>query len=660
MANIDPLTHLLTLHKTNEVVTLDPQGNQLPPEKIEPDSKESNVFNLVSSTLSASKYIKIHRDSTTGRISLYLDSSLKKIRDFKGTSPLPLPANTVNIFKELTSSGDLVFRSILAKNGLIAEINPTTGNVEIGIDTDYNNALDLRYYVRNEDINITKDWAGLDLRGNKSDGTGYGYVDFTAGNRQVDMDWRLFSHPNGVDFYMHYGNPANTGGHGQLGAGSKFVFNANGHIWSQGYGWFHDRFLEKTVNGDIKSWWYGNGYAFKGDIVIQGNTAASAWGTIYFQRNGGADGNDFLIHNHPTNDHFYFWKRGRGVVADSTPLIFRPSGTIYLGNPAVNDDEIPNLLQVKTLGGGKNIGEICYFPRVDTQFVDEKNTTWLLLNGQSTPANSKSRQGFGDNLPDYSVSSSSKVTTFMSGLNGPTDICTNANGDLYILSFNEGSVKKYTSGGAYISTLATGIAAGCRGMCYDPITNACYVASYNAWDIFKVPDNGSGAVACNASARDATDCEVDRFGNIYVTCWGGYEIRKYVPSTGVTTVFASGMSAYMIALDKNDYLWWTDLSGNLYKKHINGSGQVTVLTGIDVSSLDYCLATHKLYQLFGQTLKEIDPDTGSIVTYATLSGINGNWKGMQFKNKTVFVCAYDSGVVWKVGDPSAINPYTQR
>ncbi len=160
-------------------------------------------------------------------------------------------------------------------------------------------------------------------------------------------------------------------------------------------------------------------------------------------------------------------------------------------------------------------------------------------------------------------------------LNGPTGVCTDAVGSIYIADLGNLRIRKINTAG-FISTVAgNGIKAS----------------------------NGDGGPALQASLYIPIRCAVDSLGNLYVADQGGHKIRKIDPS-GIISTFAgtgahlgvpadfSGDGGPAIAADLNNPTAIAlDPAGNVYFsdqfnqriRKIDKSGIITTIAGVGAS-----------------------------------------------------------------------------
>lgn len=84
------------------------------------------------------------------------------------------------------------------------------------------------------DISIVKSYPGIELL--PTNEGEYSRIDYRRSSEGGnDYNWRSWAGHNGWDYVLSYKGP-------EQGDGDKFIFNASGNIWTNSYGWLHDRF----------------------------------------------------------------------------------------------------------------------------------------------------------------------------------------------------------------------------------------------------------------------------------------------------------------------------------------------------------------------------------------------------------------------------------
>lgn len=140
-----------------------------------------------------------------------------------------------------TSGRDLVC------NGKRAMVGFSTGDDDIlavNYATDFE-WLDL-YGKHRNNISIVKSYPGIELL--PTNEGEYSRIDYRRSSEGGnDYNWRSWAGHNGWDYVLSYKGP-------EQGDGDKFIFNAYGNIWTNSYGWLHDKFADQNGPQLAKAW----------------------------------------------------------------------------------------------------------------------------------------------------------------------------------------------------------------------------------------------------------------------------------------------------------------------------------------------------------------------------------------------------------------------
>lgn len=142
----------------------------------------------------------------------------------------------------------------------------------------------------------------------------------------------------------------------------------------------------------------------------------------------------------------------------------------------------------------------------------------------------------------------------MASFNGPSGICMDASGSIYVMDQGNGLVRKITSSGIF-SSFVNIVGMAC-GICSDPSGNL-YVAGTQSRRIYKVTPTGSVSLFAGGGQYGCVNgtgtlalfgypvgiCS-DPLGNIYVADLGCNSVRKITPSGVVTTYAGSGSPGF--------------------------------------------------------------------------------------------------------------------
>ncbi len=225
------------------------------------------------------------------------------------------------------------------------------------------------------------------------------------------------------------------------------------------------------------------------------------------------------------------------------------------------------------------------------------------------------------------------VSTFATGFYTPSNITCDASGNLYVADYNNHKIYKITSAGV-VSTLAgstsgsqdgTGAAAQFKnpgGLVVDASGNI-YVVDTGNHRIRKI--NASGVVTTLAGSTQGfqnatgtatkfyspTAITIDASGNLYVTDYGNYRIRK-VTSAGVVTTFAgsptqgfnngTGTNAQFYSLKG---ISTVDASGSFYVgdgnrlRKITSAAVVSTIAGATDGTSGYANGTGSAVRFYG-------------------------------------------------------------
>jgi hypothetical protein len=204
-------------------------------------------------------------------------------------------------------------------------------------------------------------------------------------------------------------------------------------------------------------------------------------------------------------------------------------------------------------------------------------------------------------LPPVCTGDGSAATS--ASLNGPSSVAFDPSGNMYIADSNNLVIREVNTSGI-ISTVA-----GNAGSCY-PTTATC----------------GDGGIATSASFAFPLNVTFDASGNLYISDWQGYRIRKVVPSGGsiasgtISTIAGTGVSGSKgnkgpatsanlnhpagLAVDSTDNVYISDQYNNMVRQVVETPGPDTC-TGIVAG--DICQwALNADAKLSGDGLTQLD------------------------------------------------------
>jgi uncharacterized protein (TIGR03437 family) len=206
-------------------------------------------------------------------------------------------------------------------------------------------------------------------------------------------------------------------------------------------------------------------------------------------------------------------------------------------------------------------------------------------------------------------------------LNGPTGVCTDAAGDLFIADLGNLRIRKVNTAGIITTVAGNGIKASngdggpaTQASLYIPIRCAVdslgnlYVADQGGHKIRKIDPfgtistfagtgahlgvpadfSGDGGPAIAADLNNPTAIAFDPTGNLYFSDQFNQRIRKIDKSGIITTVAGNGTAGFSggalnypggIAVDSNGDLYFADSANNIVRKFSNGSISTVAGTG---------------------------------------------------------------------------------
>ncbi|MFO0881298.1 MAG: hypothetical protein U0840_28700 [Gemmataceae bacterium] len=157
-----------------------------------------------------------------------------------------------------------------------------------------------------------------------------------------------------------------------------------------------------------------------------------------------------------------------------------------------------------------------------------------------------------------------QIVPFITGINTPGSLAMDAQGNLYVASFNAGTVTRVTPGGV-VTNFASGLTTP-SGLAMDAQGNL-YVAEFNSGRVVRITQAGiSSTIATNFSFPFALT--IDSQGNLYVGEAGSNTVSQVTPD-GVVSTYVTGLpSPTGLAFDAQ---------GNLYVSNF-GDGTVSRVT----------------------------------------------------------------------------------
>ena len=232
-----------------------------------------------------------------------------------------------------------------------------------------------------------------------------------------------------------------------------------------------------------------------------------------------------------------------------------------------------------------------------------------------------------DTLPEWLKLDNKKISTIVGSkydttFSKPFDIVVDSDGNLYVADSLNHQIKKVSTNGTVTVFAGNGTSAlidgtGTNASFNNPIglaidsSNNIYVADYKNHSIRKITPQGvvttiagsgtngnSDGDVSTASFYYPTDIALDSNGNIFVTDFYNYKIRKITPAGVVSTFAGSGKSGNKdgsgieasfnlpnsLAIDSDDNIYVADLKNNKIRK-VTKEGVVTTYAGSGAEGL---------------------------------------------------------------------------
>jgi hypothetical protein len=185
----------------------------------------------------------------------------------------------------------------------------------------------------------------------------------------------------------------------------------------------------------------------------------------------------------------------------------------------------------------------------------------------------------------WKVDPSGNATQFVTGINNPTGLTFDSMGNLYVASFDDQAVYKFSSTGAALGAFVTGLSFGPYGIAIDEsgsmfITGYGTSAPVRGTKIYKATPDGQLSVFVDATPlHSPADVAFDGQGNVYASFYDSLKILR-IASDGSYVVFPGGCSGddapNGLALDRQNGVLYTALNGG----RTTPSPAVVKLTGI--------------------------------------------------------------------------------
>jgi Regulator of chromosome condensation (RCC1) repeat/Bacterial Ig-like domain (group 2) len=183
------------------------------------------------------------------------------------------------------------------------------------------------------------------------------------------------------------------------------------------------------------------------------------------------------------------------------------------------------------------------FGNVTALAVDASGSTLYVADGDGYGAALGTLPPYGLNLV-WKVDRHGAATRFVTGINNPTGLAFDSANNLYVASFNDRAIYKFSPAGAALGAFVTGLPASSYGLVFDASGNlyvaGAFVASSNGSQVFKVTPAGQVSVFVNAAPLTTPSSLVfDTSGNLYVSYYDSLKILQVAPN-GSYIVFPGG------------------------------------------------------------------------------------------------------------------------
>ena len=280
--------------------------------------------------------------------------------------------------------------------------------------------------------------------------------------------------------------------------------------------------------------------------------------------------------------------------------------TLTISSTDVNDNEEGNLVSYNiTFTWNKNVSEFIESDIITvngslSNFQTGSASSYTVVfkplsNGVSSltvPANSAKNSNnqynensytftINQNVPIVSenfvkITPSGSVSTFLdTGLNGPTGLAFDKNGNLYCANYYANTISKITPSGS-LSTFANSGLNGAHGLAFDKNGNL-FCANESANNIVKITPSGNVSTSVSSGLNNPYGLEFDKNGNLFCSNVSDNNIVKITPS-GILSTFATGITEpQFLAFDNKGNLYTgTHDTNKLYR--ISSTGVVEELT----------------------------------------------------------------------------------
>lgn len=245
----------------------------------------------------------------------------------------------------------------------------------------------------------------------------------------------------------------------------------------------------------------------------------------------------------------------------------------------------------------------------------------------------------------WKVDSSGSITPFITGINNPTGLAFDSAQNLYVSSFDDYSVYKYSSAGVFLGVVTQNLPDAPYDVAVDSSGNV-FVTGFGEgprddnWgtQIFKVTPDGQRSVFVDPGFPDPYALVFDNQGYLYASYYNSLKILRIAPD-GSYTIFPGGCvgddAANGLAIDRNGILYAV-VNG---ERTTRPQAVVKLYGVVPGSSSD---STFPKLNVPGSMLLGSDSSSGRIVSY-TASAVD------QLFNPALVTCNIQSGSFFPIG-----------
>jgi sugar lactone lactonase YvrE len=172
------------------------------------------------------------------------------------------------------------------------------------------------------------------------------------------------------------------------------------------------------------------------------------------------------------------------------------------------------------------------------------------------------------------------VTTLVSnGLNRPSGVAIDGEGDVYLVDCNNNAIKKWTVANNTVTTLVSSGLSSPVGLALDTAGNI-YFADTDNNSIKEWKAANSNVVTLVSSGLEGAGCvAVDGSGNVYITDFGNNELKEWMPANSNVTSLVSVFSPTGVAVDAAGNVYVGDYSDGIIEELTPAHALTTLVSG---------------------------------------------------------------------------------